>query len=156
MYDDKNSKNHTKTATSATATRCNYAADTAETLARLRTLRLARYGRWAPLIAGYEQLVDAAIGIAEDAVADRPARLSAVKRVRAHVQLRLAGITHAPIDLDDLGSCVRVLARLAEAELRIPGLSGGAEALLSLIERASAPRPRDERDFVFVDTRTRH
>lgn len=156
MYDDKTKKNDTKTATGASATRANLAAESADALARLRTLRLGRAGRWAPLIAGYEQIVDGAIGIAEDAVADRPARLAAVKRLRAQVQLRLAGITDRPIDLDDLGSTVRVLARLAETELRIPGASGGAEALLSLLERTGSSSRCAFHDFSFVGHRAKH
>ncbi len=155
MYDDKSKKTDTNTAPGATATRCTHE-KAADTLARLRVLREPRYGRWAPLVAGYEHLIDTALAIAEDAVADRPARLDQVKRLRLHVQLKLAGITDRPIDLDELGATVRVLARLAETELRIPGLSGGAEALLSLVERASMPRTAsDDRDVTFIDLRTR-
>jgi len=155
-HSQNDTKHETKTATSATATPRNLAEESAKALAELRTRRLARSGRWAPLIDGYEKLVDAAIGIAEDAVSERSARLAAVRRLRSHVQLRIAGITERPIDLDDLGITVRVLARLAETELHIPGASAGAEALLSLVERAGATRPHAGRDFTFVDTRTRH
>ena len=152
-HPQKDTKNETKTdTTTATATLRNLTAESAKALAQLRTQRLARHGRWAPLIDGYEQLVDAAIGVAEAASADRPTRLAAVKSLRAHVQLRLAGITDRPIDLDDLGSTVRVLARLAETELRIPGLTSGADVLLGLIEGGA----RGYHDFTFAHTRARH
>jgi hypothetical protein len=154
MTENKQSKNDTKTDSkterSATGAPRNLAAESANALAYLRTQRLARHGRWALLIDAYEQLVDAAIGIAQDAVMDRPAQLAAIKRLRTHVHLRLAGITDAPIDLDDLGSAVRVLARLAETELHIPGASGAAEAVLGVLGKSGVRRAREGRDFIFV------
>lgn len=117
-------------------TKCEHNLEsTSDTLARLRMLRLAKYGRWAPLFAGCEQLVDTALTIAEDAVSEMPARLDKVQRLRTHLVLRRVGLSELPLRFSDLASTLPVLARLAERELHIPGLTGIASAALHLVAK---------------------
>lgn len=121
-------------------------ADTIRRIARrgiadAETKRATKYGRWAPVMDAFEQLVHSTLDIAENAVRGLPRQYAKVQHVRRVAGSRFAGEMGEPLDLMDLAFTVGLLVQLAEGEFGDLGLSTVPEVLLAGID-ARCPSTR--------------
>lgn len=100
----------------------------------------SRLGRWANVMNALENVVDATLDVAEDAVRGVPRQLAKVQHVRRAASARFAGVDEE-VDTLDLLFTVGLLVRLAESEFGELGLSTLQDALLSRVD-ARCPSER--------------
>jgi hypothetical protein len=108
--------------------------------------RIAKFGRWAPVVDALEDVAYAVFDVAENAVSDQPRQLAKVHRAREVILARLSGDEASRASLVDVMYTASLLARLVDDELKL-GIAAVADNNLATL---AAREISDALSFAFA------